>query len=65
MQYRKDILVLDNARNNDNFCHAAYRQFVLWQHGNRRIVPSCCVTAIQACYPSPNGVYTGYRPARL
>ena len=23
------------------------------------------VIAIRRCYPSPNGVYTGYRPARL
>ena len=70
MRYREDVLVLDNARNNENFRHAAYRQFVLWQHGhlgrgNRRVVSSCCVTAIRARYPSPNGIYTGYRPARL
>ena len=70
MRYREDVLVLDNARNNENFRHAAYRQFVLWQHGhlgrgNRRVVPSCCVIAIRARYPSPNGIYTGYRPARL
>ena len=70
MRYREDVLVLDATRNNENFRHAAYRQFVLWQHGhlgkgNRRVVPSCCVTSIRARYPSPNGVYTGYRPARL
>lgn len=56
MRYRADVLVLDNVRNNENFHHAAYRQFVLWQHGhlgkgNRRVVPSCCVTAIRARYP--------------
>ena len=70
MRYREDVLVLNNNRNNENFRHAAYRQFVLWQHGrlgrgNRRVVPSCCVLAIRSRYPSPNGVYTGYRPARL
>ena len=70
MRYREDVLVLDNVRNNENFRHAAYRQYVLWQHGrlgrgNRRVVPSCCVVAIRARYPSPNGIYTGYRPARL
>ena len=70
MRYREDILVLNNDRNNEHFQHAAYRQYVLWQHGrlgrgNRRVVPSCCVVAICARYPSPNGVYTGYRPARL
>ena len=70
MRFREDMLVLDNTRNNENFRHAAYRQFVLWQHGhlgkgNRRVVPSCCVKAIRARYPSPSGVYTGYRPSRL
>lgn len=70
MRYREDILALENVRNNENFRHAAYRQFVLWQHGrlgrgNRRVVPSCCVIAIRKRYPSPNGIYTGYRPARL
>lgn len=70
MRYREDILVMDHPRNNENFRHAAYRQFVLWQHGrlgrgNRVVVPSCCVIAIRARYPSPNGVYTGFRPARL
>jgi hypothetical protein len=70
MRYREDVLVLDNARNNENFRHAAYRQYILWQHGrlgqaNRRVIPSCCVLAIRARYPSPNGIYTGFRPARL
>ena len=70
MRYREDVLVLDHPRNNENFRHAAYREFVLWQHGrlgqgNRRVIPSCCVLAIRARYQSPNGIYTGYRPSRL
>ena len=70
MRYREDMVALNNTRNNESFRHAAYRQFVLWQHGllgkgNRRVVPSCCVLAIRARYPSPNGIYTGYRPSRL
>ncbi len=70
MRYREDIIVADPVRNNENFCHAAYRQFVLWQHGrlgkgNRVVVPSCCVLKIRARYRSPNGLYVGFRPARL
>jgi hypothetical protein len=70
MHYREDILVLNNVRNNENFRHAAYRQYVLSQHGrlgsgNRRVIPSCCVTAIWTQYHSPNGIYTGYQHARL
>lgn len=70
MRYREDVLVLNNNRNNENFRHAAYRQYVLWQHGrlgrgNRRVVPSCCVIAIRTRYPSANGLYRGYVPARL
>ena len=70
MRYREDVLVLNHARNNENFRHAAYRKFVLWQHGrlgqgNRVVVPSCCVLAIRSRYPDRNGIYVGFRPARL
>ena len=70
MRYREDVFALDHPRNNENFRHMAYRQYILWQHGrlgqgNRRVVPSCCVLAIRARYPFPNGIYTGYRPSRL
>ena len=70
MRRREDVLALDHPRNNENFRHTAYRQYILWQHGrlgkgNRRVVPSCCVLAIRRRYPSASGIYTGYRPSRL
>ena len=34
MRCREDMLALNNTRNNENFRHAAYRQFVLRQHGH-------------------------------
>ena len=45
---------------------AAYRQYILWVYGylgqeNRRIIPSCVIWSIRNWYPSPNGVYMGFK----
>ena len=54
---------------NKAFRHAAYRQYVLWvyrrlQRDNRRTVPACCVNVIRNKFPSADGHYTGFIPAR-
>lgn len=48
------------------FRKAAYRQFILDRYGylgkgNRRVCPSCVVTAIRSKYPSQTGVYMGFK----
>ena len=48
------------------FRKAAYRQFILDKYGylgkgNRKVVPSCAVWKVRGQYPSPTGVYMGFR----
>ena len=50
----------------NSFRKAAYRQYILWRYGklgkgNRRVCPSCVVMVVHSVYPSPDGVYMGFR----
>ena len=70
---RRDFLARNNVNQgpyNDRNRHAAYVQFILWQHGrlgvgHRVVVPSCCTWAIREKYPNALGHYTGFIPGRL
>ena len=66
IEARSDVFADDPEYTPASYRKAAYRQFVLWQHGhlgrsNRRVVPSCIVWCIRNKYPAPDGVYLGFR----
>ena len=67
---RAQVAAQNHNERNAQFRHAAYRQFVMWQHGvlgagNRVVVPSCCVCVIRRRFPDSGNQYTGYRPSRV
>ena len=50
----------------NSYRKAAYRQYILWKFGklgyhNRRVIPECVVRMIRAAYPSPDGIYMGFK----
>ena len=62
---RCDIRVEPLDFSMSSFRKAAYRQFILWEHGylgkgNRRIIPSCAVKKVREQYPAPDSVYMGF-----
>ncbi|XP_041669704.1 P2X purinoceptor 7 [Cheilinus undulatus] len=69
--YREDTLALGDTEepgeDNREFCHAAFRHFLLWQYGavereQQVIIPSCCVWKINDMWPDPFGQYPRYVP---
>nr|WGS94586.1 P2X7 [Lateolabrax maculatus] len=50
--------------------HCAYRQYISWRFGvppddTHPAVPSCCVWRVRRDYPSPDGQYSGFAPAKM
>ncbi|KAF1389627.1 hypothetical protein PFLUV_G00075430 [Perca fluviatilis] len=49
--------------------HCAYSQYISWRFGvppndTHPAIPSCCVRRVREEYPSADGQYSGFRPAR-
>jgi hypothetical protein len=70
-RYRQDVLA---EGHDDDFNrekkHAAYRQFIFWNHGylgagNRRVISSCCVWKIRYKYLDRFGQCRGFVVERL
>lgn len=64
---RSDVFAEDPEYSPSSYRKAAYRQWILWNHGylgraNRRVVPSCVVWAVRDRYPAPPGTsYLGFK----
>ena len=63
---RSDTFADDPDYSLQSYHKAAYRQWVMWQHGylgrlNRKVIPSCVVWTVRTRYPAPDGVYLGFK----
>ena len=64
---RADIRNDREDNSTSSFRKAAYRQFILEKYGylgkgNRKVAPACVVLSVRRHYPSPTGIYMGFRP---
>jgi len=62
---RSDLFSDDPEFNLANYRKAAYRQYVMYQHGylriaNQKVVLSCVVWRIRDKFPAPDNVYLEY-----
>ena len=63
---RADIRNDSDNYSTSAFRKAAYRQFILDKYGrlgkgNRKVASSCVVLTVRTVYPSPTGVYMGFK----
>ena len=63
---RCDIFADNPDYSLESYRKAAYRQWVMWQHGylgrsNRKVIPSYVVWAVCTRYPAPDGRYLGFK----
>jgi len=63
---RSDVFADDPDFSPSSYRKAAYRQWILRNHGylgrgSRRVVPSCVVWAVRRHYPAPDGNYLGFK----
>lgn len=63
---RADIRNDRENNNTSSFRKPAYRQFILEKYGrlgkgNRKVAASCVVLRVRRQYPSPTGIYLGFR----
>ncbi|XP_042276749.1 P2X purinoceptor 7 [Thunnus maccoyii] len=67
--YRDPLCPLADRGQTADLRHCAYTQYISWRFGvppedTHPAVPSCCVRRIREKYPSPDGQYGGFMPAR-
>jgi len=63
---RSDVFADDPEYTPASYRKAAYRQWILWQHGylgktNRRVVPSYIAWVVRTRYPAPDNHYFGFK----
>lgn len=68
--YRDPLSSSDDRGQTAALRHCAYRQYISWRFGvppndSHPVIPSCCVWRVREEYPSPDGQYSGFRPARM